>query len=118
MSERIEGGRIGDGKVVIQGIKWIASLVIALGIIGMAATWVGDTRYITKTEFQAFSLMQEATVLRAAAALRKGLLEDKIFELDLVTDDQKTAVQRAMANRAKTQLQDVQTQLMKDTKPN
>lgn len=116
MANRIERERIGDGKGVIQGIKWIASLIIALAIVGAAATWVGDTRYITKSEFQAFALAQEATVIRTAAALRKGLLEDKIFELDLVPDVQKSDVQRAMVNRAKTQLQDVQTQLMKDTK--
>lgn len=109
--------RSGDGHYVIRGLKWSASVVVALAILWNASIWAGDTRYITKSEFQVFVIAQEAAVQRAATALRKGMLEDKIFELDLVPDDRKTDVQRAMANRAKTQLQDVQTQLIKSDKP-
>lgn len=106
-----------DGAMVIRGLKWTAGVVTAVAILLSAATWAGDTRYVTKSEFQAFATAQAIAIERAAIVLRKGMLEDKVFELDLVPDDQKSSVQRAMANRAKTQLQDVQTQLLKEARP-
>lgn len=109
-------GQRNDGGGVVRGLKWTAGVILYVAVLWNAGTWAGDTRYITRGEFQVFVASQEFAARRTAAAVRKDSLEDKIFDLDQIPDDQKTQIQRAVVNRARAQLQYVQTELMRDAK--
>jgi hypothetical protein len=96
-----------DKESVIKSI--IAILVFSGSCISVGL--YADDRYVKRNEFLTFIMQSDKAVPMAADILRKQLLEDKIFELDLVPDNQKTDIQRAMANRARAQLQDVQNRV-------
>ncbi len=96
-----------DGTVnikIIVGILVFAASCVSAGLYA-------DDRYAKQTDLKTFIASSTKKTEQAANVLRKQLLEDKIFELDLVPEKKKTDVQRAMANRSKTQLQEVQTKI-------
>lgn len=90
--------------------QFIAGVLVFSGSVFAAALYADD-RYAKATELRQFISSSKKDATRAADILRKQMLEDRIFELDLVPDERKTDVQRAMANRSKTQLQDVQSRI-------
>lgn len=91
-------------------IQFIIGILMFIGSV-FAAALFADDRYAKAQELRQFISATKKDATRAADILRKQMLEDKIFELDLVPDSQKSDVQRAMANRSKTQLQDVQSRI-------
>ena len=92
-------------KLVIGVILFAGSCI--------AAALYADDRYAKTQDLKAFVSQSNKNVEAAANMIRKQLLEDKIFEADLVPDAQKSDVQRAIANRSKTQLQEVQSRITK-----
>ena len=90
-------------KVVIGVLLFAGSCV--------AAALYADDRYAKSQDLKKFISMSRQDANSAADLLRKQMLEDRAFELDLIPDASKTDVQRALANRNKAQLQDVQNRI-------
>lgn len=94
----------------LLNVQFVLGVLLFIGSVFAAALYADD-RYAKSAELRQFIASTKKDTTRAADILRKQLIEDKVFELDLVPDVQKTDIQRAMANRAKTQLQDVQMRI-------
>lgn len=93
-------------------IKLVIGLLLFAGSC-VAAALYADDRYAKSQDLKKFISMSRQDSNSAADLLRKQMLEDRAFELDLVPDANKTDVQRALANRNKAQLQDVQNRISK-----
>jgi chromatin segregation and condensation protein Rec8/ScpA/Scc1 (kleisin family) len=95
----------------VRAMVWVLSTLVALAIGSVSFGLYADDRYAKNKDLKQFIAEHDKKTDVATNMLRKQMLEDKIFELDLVPDIQKTDLQRAMANRNKTQLQEVQTRI-------
>ncbi len=102
------------GGALVKSLKYVSGVILSMIIILGAAAWAGDTRWVTNEKLERVIKTAEKNSERTANALRKQLLEDKIFELDQIPDREKTNIQRAVANRTRTQLQEVSAKSAED----
>jgi len=98
----------------VLNIKTIIGVIVFTGA-SISAGLFADDRYAKTEDLQKYMIFSSHQMAQAANILRKQMLEDKIFELDLIPDNQKTDVQRAMVNRNRTQLQDIQAQITSES---
>lgn len=80
-----------------------------IGLVSFIATCIGagffaDDRYAKCKDLQKFMIEHKNEVRQAANDLRRQMLEDQIFGLDLIPAEKQTDVQRAISFRAKAQL--------------
>lgn len=93
---------------------------VSVGVIMFAASCVGaglyaDDRYAKSSDLKAFITSSKKEVRMASYFIRKQDLEDKVFELDLIPENKKTDMQRAMMNRNKAQLQEVNQKIITES---
>lgn len=84
--------RNNDNGQVAYWLKAAAGVVTSVTILGIALAWAADTRYAQKADVL-------IAVHNAIDGLRKASVEDKIFEINLVSPDNRTDVQRALLDR-------------------
>ena len=77
-----------------------ASIVTSLIVLGGAATFAADIRYVQKTEVQ-------QQIKYSVDELRKAILDDKIYELTQIPEAQRTNEQRAILDRSIRQTQEI-----------
>lgn len=90
------------GNTLARGLKWAASVVTSLAILGGALAFAGDARYVQKSEMR-------IEIRYSVDQLRKQTLEDKIYELTLVPETKRSNEQRALLDRYLRQLQELNT---------
>jgi hypothetical protein len=93
-----------------EQMKIVVSIMMFMGAIVSAALYADD-RYAHQATLSVYIEDAKIETRMAADVLRKQLLEDKVYEFDLIPDDKKTDNQRALSNRYRTQLQDVQNRI-------
>ena len=96
-----------------RGLKVLAGVVASVGTI-VGTAFMIDARYAHAADIAALrdGQAQLAKQTReetryAADILRKQLLEDRIFELTLVSASQRTSTQRALLERYRTQVLEI-----------
>jgi len=94
-------------------IKAVVGVLLFCGTIISAALFADD-RYAKAVDLRNLADSVKKDSRRATDNLRKQMLEDKIFELDLVPEDKRTDVQRAKLNRAISKLREVRGRLNQD----
>ena len=88
------------GGHITRWLKWAASIVTSLAILGGALAFAGDARYVQKGEMR-------IEIRYSVDQLRKQTLEDKIYELTLIPDVKRTNDQRALLDRYIRQLNEL-----------
>jgi len=81
-------------------LKLAASIVTSLIVLGGAATFAADIRYVQKGEVQ-------QQIKFSVDELRKAILDDKIYELTQIPEAQRTNEQRAILDRSIRQTQEI-----------
>ena len=97
---RAERERSTDGTCFVRKLKLAASIVTSLIVLGGAATFAADIRYVQKTEVQ-------QQIKYSVDELRKAILDDKIYELTQIPEAQRTNEQRAILDRSIRQTQEI-----------
>lgn len=94
---------------VIQKAAQFQHIIYIFMFVGsvISAALFADDRYAHATEFNYHTQEMKRDVKQIAKEVRRQLLEDKIFELDLVPEHQRTQAHRALMNRYKQQLQEL-----------
>jgi len=77
-----------------------ASIVTSLIVLGGAATFAADIRYVQKGEVQ-------QQIKYSVDELRKAILDDKIYELMQIPEVRRTNEQRAILDRSIRQTQEI-----------
>lgn len=90
-----------NGEVNVS-LKWLAGVVTALTII-LGAAFTIDARYAHADDVQKQITNMTTQTSYAADSLRKQMLEDKIFEIQLIPEKQRSDVQRAILDRYESQ---------------
>ena len=104
----------GGKALTLETLSWIAGILCSI-VAGTGATilWAeghyakADTLNQYHTELVRAIAENRKETGRAADDLRKQLLEDKIFELNLIPDAKRTDVQRALLERYKAQVNEI-----------
>jgi len=94
-------------------IKAVVGVLLFCGTIISAALFADD-RYAKAVDLRNLAESVKKDSMMATDTLRKQMLEDKIFELDLVPEHKRTDMQRAMLNRTIAQLRDLRGRLNQD----
>lgn len=81
----------------------IATVVTMVGSIA-AAVFFGDDRYAHARDVEVIRL----TLVQAIKEVRKETIDDKIFELNLIPEAKRTDAQRAMLERYKHQVEEIE----------
>lgn len=89
-----------NGEFMLKCIKWFAGVITSVAIIGGAVTFAADIRYAQKSEVG-------VQIRYATDQLRKTTLEDKIYELTLIKEAERTDAQRALLDRFIRQLNEL-----------
>ena len=77
-----------------------ASIVTSLIVLGGAATFAADIRYVQKGEVQ-------QQIKYSVDELREAILDDKIYELMQIPETQRSNEQRAILDRSIRQTQEI-----------
>ncbi len=88
----------------VKFLKWTAGVILSLAVIGNAIVWAADQRYIQTVHVQLIVDKSDATKRRDDA-------EDKLFELTLVPQEKRTDAQKALIERWKRKLDELNAKL-------
>src|SRR3989304_708372 len=89
-----------DSNCFAANLNLAAGNVTSLIVLGGAATFAADIRYVQKTEVQ-------QQIKYSVYELRKAILDDKIYELTQIPEAQRTNEQRAILDRSIRQTQEI-----------
>src|SRR3990167_30916 len=97
---RTQKERSTDANCFVLRLKLAASIVTSLIVLGGAATFAADIRYVQKGEVQ-------QQIKYSIDELRKSILDDKIYELMQIPETQRSNEQRAILDRSIRQTQEI-----------
>ena len=94
-------------RTIYTKLKWAAGIVSSFAILAGAVAWAGDTRWAKIEDVRAWDSNVVAQIKHSTDYLRKQALEDKIYEITVIPEAKRTDTQRALLDRAKRQLEDI-----------
>lgn len=92
------------GCLLKRILAWVAGIIVSIGIIGSAITWAADQRYMRISAVQ-------AAIEKSADESRRDTLEDEIFKITQVPESQRTDIQRALLDRYKRKIDELNAKL-------
>jgi len=94
-------------RTIYFKMKWAAGIVSSFAIMAGAVAWAGDTRWAKIEDVRTWDRSVVEQIRHSADYLRKQALEDKIYEITVIPEAKRTDTQRALLDRAKRQLEDI-----------
>lgn len=96
---------------ILRRLKWIAGVIVAMSTIGTAVVFAGDSRWVQKE-------VMRTQIGYAFDLNRKLTLDDKIYEITLVPETQRTNEQRAVLERSLRQHREISERWQKPPEGN
>ena len=97
------------GARVIRALKWAAGVITSTAVLAGAVAVAGDTRWAQIVDVHAWDSKVLQRVQYSADQTRKQMLEDKIYEINLIPEHKRTDQQRAMLDRFNRQANELST---------
>lgn len=108
----------------INALVWLGGILITVVTVSMGGAYAADDRYMKKDEaLKAIQVQQQQAeetrklIEYQADVNRKRQLEDNIFMYNLKPERQRSQADRAMAERYKTERQDLIERWQREGKP-
>lgn len=90
-------------------ITKLSGIVAALGVLA-GSTFAIDGRYVHAEDFK----KQVVTIKQDIADLRRSRIEDEIFKIELVAEQKRTQSDKALLERYKNQLKEIDARRPRD----